>query len=186
MFTHRSARAGGGLLAALALTSSVVACATPLPLAPSFTALPKEGEDFTVFRDHDSGCRTYADGQSGLPSAEDHQDKQVASALLGAGLGAAAGAAIGSTDGRAGNGAAIGAGGGLLLGSALGGRQARRTQAVVQRRYDGAYAQCMIAQGERVPRPAPRAVAYAAPVLIAPAPPVVYAPAPYPPPPYAP
>jgi outer membrane lipoprotein SlyB len=160
-----------------AAIASLSACATPLPLAPSFVALPKAGESFADFQRNDASCRTYAGTQSGQPTADMRTNHQVGSALTGAALGASAGAILGSVNGHAGNGAAIGAGSGLLLGSAFGAQNDRRTQMVVQRRYDGAYAQCMTAAGERVPeRPRP-VIVRPAPVIMAP-PPVIVAPAP--------
>jgi outer membrane lipoprotein SlyB len=175
---------GGRYLVFLGAAVGLTACATPLPLAPSFTALPKTGESFADFQRTDANCRAFATAQSGEPTAEARENRSVGSALLGAGLGAATGAAIGSASGRAGNGAAIGAGSGLLLGAALGGQQNRRTQMVVQRRYDGAYAQCMTAAGERLPQRPPPVVYAPAPVVMAP-PPVIVAPAyAYPPPPW--
>jgi len=172
-----TAAVGGRYLALAAATAGLSACATPLPLAPTFVAMPRQGETFAIFRQNDAECRAFAAAQSGQPSVQARQDQQAGSAVLGAGLGAAVGAAIGSASGHAGNGAAIGAGSGLLLGAALGGQQARISRIAVQRRYDGAYAQCMSAKGERLPEP-PRPIIYAAPPVVV-APPV-YA---YPPPP---
>jgi hypothetical protein len=59
----------------------------------------------------------------------------------------------------------------LVAGGLLGGASGRRAAAATQIRYDMAYTQCMVANGEHiVPPPAP--------VVYAPPPPVVYVPAP--------
>jgi len=81
---------------------------------------------------------------------------------------------IGSASGHAGGGAAIGAGSGLLAGTLLGSASGRRAAAATQDRYNNAYVQCMVANGERISPPAapPPAVVYAPP------PSVVYVPAP--------
>ena len=79
-------------------------------------------------------------------------------AIVGAVVGGAAGAIIGSVSGNAGHGAAIGAGTGLLFGSAAGANAAGYNSYDLQRRYDGAYLQCMYAKGNQVPaRYGPRA-----------------------------
>jgi hypothetical protein len=64
---------------------------------------------------------------------------------------AAAGAIIGSASGNAGPGAAIGAGTGLLVGSAAGSNVYGADYYQLQRRYDGAYMQCMYAKGNQIP-----------------------------------
>ena len=81
------------------------------------------------------------------------------------GLGAAAGALLGSASGHAGPGAAIGAGSGLVAGGLLGGASGRRAAAATQNRYDMAYTQCIVAQGERIvpPAPPPAMLVYASP-----------------------
>jgi len=154
-------------------------------------ALPKQGESFEVFQQHDITCRQYATLQSGDKSPQQAAARNaVGGAAVGAGVGAAAGALIGSASGHAGNGAAIGAGSGLLAGTLLGSASGRNAAASVQQQYNMAYTQCMVANGDRVSpstprrtrmvyRPAPPPVIYApAPVYVAPPPPVYVAPAP--------
>ncbi|CAH2602275.1 Glycine zipper family protein [Rhodovastum atsumiense] len=172
-----SATASGGrawiarLLPAI-VTAGVAGCAAPAPLGPTVLAVPAKGENFTVFQQHDVTCRQYAAGQVGGQSPGQAAARSgVAGAAVGTGVGAAAGALIGSATGHAGAGAAIGAGGGLLAGTALGAGAGRNVAASTQSRYNNAYTQCMIANGEQIapPAPPPPRVAYVAP------PPVVYA-----------
>jgi len=182
----------GSLAATIAFTLS--GCATPRPTGPTVMALPKEGEGFDVFQQHDVTCRQYAATQTGDKSPQQAAARNaVGGAAVGAGMGAAAGALIGSASGHAGNGAAIGAGSGLLAGTLLGSASGRKAAASVQQQYNMAYTQCMMASGDRVSPPAqrrtrmvfrpgpppPPAVIYApAPVYVAPPPPVYVAPAP--------
>jgi uncharacterized protein YceK len=162
------------------LVLSVVAiglsgCATTRrPTAPTVLALPAAGESFAVFQQHDTTCRQYAAAQTdGQTPGQEAARNQVAGAVGGAGVGAAAGALLGSANGHAGNGAAIGAGTGLLAGGLLGSVRGRAAAASLQKSYNMAYTQCMVANGERIERPAPATVAYrAAP------PPVIYVPQP--------
>lgn len=156
------------------LLTALSACATQLPLAPSFTVLPRQGESFEVFQKHDVYCRSYALNNSDQSSLQHPQDDRLASAAVGAGVGAAAGALLGSAGGHAGNGAAAGAGAGLLFGSLAGAQSTQQAHAAVQRRYDTAFAQCMTAYGEQVPiaTPPPRVI-----YITPPPPPVVMYPA---------
>jgi OmpA family protein len=161
------------LLAALGLGLS--GCATTRrPTAPTVLALPAAGESFLLFQQHDVTCRQYAAARTGEQTpGQAAAHNQVAGAAAGAGVGAAAGALLGSANGHAGNGAAIGAGTGLLAGSLLGSASGRAAAASLQNSYNMSYTQCMVANGERVEQPAPRAVVYrSAP------PPVIYAPPP--------
>lgn len=153
------------------------ACAVPVPPGPTVMALPGPGKNFAEFQREDIGCRQYADASIGYgsPAAAANQ-AGVGSAVIGTGLGAAAGALIGAAGGNAGLGAAIGAGSGLLLGSAAGARNAAAAGFGVQRHYNMAYIQCMMANGNRVP-----ALRRARPYPY----PYAYAPAYPPPPPYA-
>jgi hypothetical protein len=163
---------------------SLCACATQPITGPRIMAMPAAGENFETFQKHDATCRDYAANQSGQAASKSPGASRVGGAVVGAGMGAAAGALIGSASGHAGNGAAIGAGSGLLLGAVLGQGRQRRNAEAAQSQYDMAYAQCMAANGERVPARTPRAVTYLAPPVVYSLPPVVYEP--YPAPPYAP
>jgi outer membrane lipoprotein SlyB len=154
---------------------AVIGCAVVPPSAPSVMALPKQGEDFGVFRAHDASCRDYAASQIGYGAgAERATQDAVGSAAVGTAIGAVAGAALGSLSGNVGAGAAVGAGAGLLAGSAVGANRAQYSAGQLQYMYDTAYTQCMVAHGYTVRRPPPR------PVVVAPAYPYGYYPAPYP------
>lgn len=156
-------------------------CAARMPASPTVMALPAAGESFTVFQQHDATCRQYASDQTGQSPGQAANRTGIGHALAGAGLGAAAGALIGSVSGHAGGGAAIGAGSGLLAGTLLGAGARRNEAAGVQNRYNISYTQCMVANGERIARPAapaamvyavppPRVVAVPAPVYVVPPP----------------
>lgn len=87
---------------------------------------------------------------------------------------AASGALLGSITGNAGHGAAIGAGSGLLRDAIIGVGRVQQASQTLQHRYDGAYAQCMVGHGERLPPLdglwPPPIVACPSPVMIYPAP----------------
>jgi hypothetical protein len=178
-------------LAGLIALTFISAC-TVAPTGPSFTALPGRGKSFDQFRSDDASCRQYADSQlNGVTPGQASGQSALGSAALGTAIGAAAGAAF-----NGGSGAAVGAGAGLLAGSLFGANAAQASGANVQQRYDGAYAQCMYAAGERIPSsggqqgaggyaPAPPPPGYSAPPPgYYAAPPGYYAPPPgYAPPP---
>lgn len=131
-------------------TLFIAGCAS-LPEGPNITALPGSGKSFDRFRQDDGDCREFAHTQvSGKTPDQVATEGAAKSAVTGAAIGAAAGAAI---DGL--HGAGIGAATGLVIGS-LAGREAGLFAAdKLQRRYDGAYVQCMYAKGHRVPVSAP-------------------------------
>lgn len=137
------------LAAALALG----ACVT-VPSGPSVVALPGKNKSFDQFQADTFACQQYARQAVGGP-AEQANNNAAASAVAGTAIGAAAGAIIGSASGNAGPGAAIGAGAGLLVGSAAGSNYYYGSYYGVQRRYDGAYLQCMYAKGNQIPVRAP-------------------------------
>lgn len=172
-----------GVLAGLAAGALALGgCATaPRPISPTVMALPAAGESFTVFLQHDGVCRQFAAQRVGAaPPGQVAANRTAAGAAVGAGVGAAAGALIGSASGHPGRGAAVGAGTGLLAGVFAGSARGRARAAAIQRGYDMAYTQCMIANGERVEGPARPRVGYAVP---APYPPPPSEPPPPPPPP---
>jgi hypothetical protein len=174
-----------GVLAGLAAGAlSLGGCATaPRPISPTVMALPAPGESFAVFQQHDGICRQFsAQRVRAGPPGQVAANRAAAGAAVGTGIGAAAGALIGSASGHAGRGAAVGAGTGLLAGVLAGSARGRARAAAIQRSYDMAYAQCMVANGERLEGPARRRVVYAvpAPAVIVPAAPYAV---PYPPPP---
>ena len=141
-------------------------CAQP-PMGPRVAVMPPPGKPFDVFQQDDAACRQFGQQQS-AGAAEQGNNAQFGSAVIGTVLGAGLGAAIGG-----GRGAAIGAGAGALGGTAVGSNQAARGQYTAQQLYDNAYTQCMYSHGNQVP-------GFAA------SPPPAYAPPPpprYPPPP---
>ena len=125
------------------------ACVT-VPTAPSVVALPGNNKSFDQFQADAFACQQFAQ-QSVGGSAERANDYAASSAIAGTAIGAAAGAIIGSASGNAGPGAAIGAGTGLLFGSAAGSNAYGAGYYQIQRRYDGAYLQCMYAKGNQIP-----------------------------------
>jgi len=167
----------GSVAATIAFT--LAGCATPRPTGPTVMALPKQGESFEVFQQHDIACRGYAATQSGGQSPQQAAARNaIGGAAVGAGVGAAAGALIGSASGRAGNGAAIGAGSGLLAGTLLGSASGRNAATSVQHQYNMAYTQCMVANGDRISPPAPPRTRMVYRPGPPPPPAVIYAPAP--------
>lgn len=151
----------------------VAGCAARDPAGPTVMVLPAKGEDFAVFQQHDTSCRQYAAEQTGRSPAQAGVARVLTGALVGTGLGAATGALIGSVSGHAGGGTAIGAGAGLLAGSLLGSAHGRSAANATQNRYNIAYTQCMVGNGENIAPPV-------APVAYAPAASVVYLPPPLP------
>lgn len=136
------------LKSAAPLCALLVAGCVVLPNGPSITALPGTGRSFEQFRFDDDSCKQYAYEQiGGQTAANAQQNAAVGSAVLGTVIGAAAGAAFGGH----GADAAVGAGVGLLTGSLIGANTGNMSGYEAQRRYDGAYTQCMYAKGHRVP-----------------------------------
>jgi hypothetical protein len=144
------------------------ACASQ-PLGPTVAVMPAPGKPFDVFQSDQAVCKQFAASED-TGGAQQANNRQVGTAVVGTLLGAGLGAAIGG-----GRGAAIGAGAGALGGTAVGAGPAGRAQYSLQQRYDLAYSQCMYSRGNQVPGYQP---AGAPP----PPPPPGYAPS-YPPPP---
>jgi hypothetical protein len=162
-------------------TSAVVApllllsaCATT-PMGPTVNVMPNPNKPFGDFMADQSMCKDYAAGQV-QGAAQQANNQQVGTAVIGTVLGAGLGAAIGG-----GRGAGIGAGAGALAGTAYGAGPSQYAQYSIQQRYDMAYSQCMYSRGDQVPgyQPAP---SYGAPGY-PPPPPSGYPPPPpgYPP-----
>lgn len=139
---------------ALAGVLALGACAVPPPAGPSVLAVPPPGKSLAQFQNEDATCRTYAQARIGPTSpGQAATGSQVGSSAVGTVLGAAAGAAIGAATGSPGAGAAIGAGSGLLLGTSVGAGNAQVAGGSLQRAYDNAYVQCMVANGDTVQQP---------------------------------
>ncbi len=156
---------------------ALVACTPTLPAGPSVAVMPGKNKSFDAFQNDNAICMQFARGQIGIDPQQNARDNAVAGAVTGAALGAAAGAALGDSSRAAG----VGAGAGMLMGAAAGNNNAVRSTSELQRRYDIAYAQCMYAKGNQLPRATYRPV-YSAPAYY---PPPAYYPEPgyYPPPP---
>jgi hypothetical protein len=158
------------------------ACATE-PLGPTIPVMPAPNKPFDLFQGDQALCKQYASNEV-QGGAQQANNRQVGTAVIGTLLGAGLGAAIGG-----GHGAAIGAGAGALGGTAVGAGPAQNAQGSLQERYNFAYAQCMYSRGNQVPGFAPAGAPPPPPPGYAPPgapPPPGYAPG-YPPPPgYAP
>ncbi|MGP8025165.1 MAG: glycine zipper family protein [Acidocella sp.] len=151
------------------------ACSVAPPSGPTVVAMPAPGKSWPQFQEDDYNCRNYAQSRisnSGQVSA-DTQNNSAKTAVAGTLLGAAVGAGLGSLAGNVGAGAAVGAGAGLLGGASVAGNNAQATADSLQGRYDVAYAQCMVGNGETIQQgPYASAQGYYA----APPPPAYYAP----------
>jgi uncharacterized protein YcfJ len=130
------------ILCSAALLAALAGCTHP-PLGPRVAVMPAPNKPFEVFAAEDSSCRQYA-SQQVAGGAEQANNQQVGSAVVGTVLGAAVGAAVGG-----GTGAAIGAGSGAIVGTAAG--AGPYPQYSLQRRYDISYSQCMYSHGNQVP-----------------------------------
>jgi uncharacterized protein YcfJ len=172
----RKTRFGFVLLPLLALG----ACTVAPPSGPSVVAMPGPGKSFGQFQADDGNCRDYAQSKTADAAqvSANAQQNANATAVAGTLIGAAAGAALGSLSGNVGAGAGIGAGAGLLGGAAVAGNNTQAAADSLQGRYDVAYAQCMVGNGESIQQP-PAPVVYGGPPpgYYAP-PPGYYAPAP--------
>jgi hypothetical protein len=143
------------------------ACASE-PLGPTVAVMPAPGKPFDVFQSDQAVCKQFAANED-AGGAQQANNRQVGTAVVGTLLGAGLGAAIGG-----GRGAAIGAGAGALGGTAVGAGPAGQAQYSLQQRYNLAYSQCMYSRGNQVPGYQPAGAP--------PPPPPGYAPS-YPPPP---
>jgi hypothetical protein len=166
------------LPAAFLTPALLLAACSSEPLGPTVGVMPAPGKPFDVFQSDQAVCRQFASGEV-QGGAQQANNRQVGTAVVGTLLGAGLGAAIGG-----GRGAAIGAGAGALGGTAVGAGPSQNSQMSLQQRYDLAYSQCMYSRGNQVPGYQP-VVAGPPPVYrpsYPPPPPPAYAPG-YPPPP---
>ena len=174
--TRKIANFGLALLPVIALG----ACTVAPPTGPSVVAMPGPGKTFPEFQRDDAYCRNYAQSSMGGAGQEaaNAQNNATTTAVAGTLIGAAAGAALGSLGGDVGTGAALGAGAGLLGGASVAGNNTQAAADSLQRRYDIAYAQCMVGNGETIQGgPAPSSYGYG---YSAPPPPPGYYPGPGP------
>jgi hypothetical protein len=165
----RSLKRPAALLLPLLLLN---ACASE-PLGPTVPVMPAPGKPFDAFQSDQALCKQYATGEV-QGGAQQANNRQVGTAVVGTLLGAGLGAAIGG-----GRGAAIGAGAGALGGTAVGAGPSSQAQYSLQQQYNLAYSQCMYSRGNQVP-------GYQPPGYAPPPPPPGYGPPGYPPPGYPP
>jgi len=130
-----------GSLAALLLLGG---CVTQ-PMGPTVAVMPAPNKPFEVFQQDQAVCGQYAYEQT-AGGAQQANNQQVLTGVVGTAIGAGLGAAIGG-----GRGAAIGAGSGALAGTLVGAGPAQQAQMSLQQRYDLAYSQCMYSRGNQVP-----------------------------------
>ena len=136
----------------LLLAMVVLAGCATMPTGPSVMVMPGPEKPFEVFQADDIACRQWAGQQIGGENPDEAANKTLSGgAVIGTVIGAAIGALIGSTYGDVGAGAAIGAGSGLLGGTMIASDSAYGTRWELQRRYDIAYQQCMVAKGNQIP-----------------------------------
>jgi hypothetical protein len=163
-------------LGALALVTTVAACAAPPP-GPTIPVAPGPGKSFDAFAADQNFCAQYASNQV-APAVAAANQQAVGGALLSTALGAGLGAAIGG-----GHGAGIGAASGAALGTVVGASGSSYAQMSIQQQFDVLYGECMTAHGNQVPgfAPPPGAPPYSGGGYGPPsAPPPGYAPAPPP------
>ena len=167
---------GLALLPVLALG----ACTAAPPTGPRVVAMPGQGKSWDQFQQDQAGCEQYAQSQmppSGQTQAISQQNS-LGTAAAGTAIGAGTGAALGSLSGHMGTGLGIGALVGVLGGAAVAGNNTQASADSLQRRYDIAYAQCMVGHGESIEHPMAPTVYAAPPGYYAP-PPTYYGPGPY-------
>lgn len=126
-------------------------CAVALPSGPTVLAVPGPGRTLDSFQLDDLACRRYASASVNPAEAQAGSQAAVGNAIVGTGAGAALGALLGAATGSPATGAALGAGGGLLVGGSSGSSVAQSSAAGLQRQYNMAYIQCMVAKGNTVP-----------------------------------
>lgn len=139
--------------AALTAVLLLAGCVAP-PMGPTVAVMPAPNKPFDVFREDQAVCMDYANQQV-AGGAQQANNQQVGTAVVGTVLGAGLGAAVGG-----GRGAAIGAAEGAVAGTVVGAGGAQYAQMSLQQRYDMVYSQCMYGRGNQVPGFAP---AYAPP-----------------------
>jgi hypothetical protein len=137
----RSLKRPAAVLVPLLLLS---ACASE-PMGPTVAVMPAPGKPFDAFQGDQALCKQYASNEV-QGGAQQANNRQVGTAVIGTLLGAGLGAAVGG-----GRGAAIGAGAGAIGGTAVGAGPASQAQYSLQQRYDLAYSQCMYSRGNQVP-----------------------------------
>lgn len=139
----------GASAAVLAGLLGLSACVS-VPQGPTVAVMPGSGKTMDQFNADVGVCQQHAQAAVAGP-ARSAQDYAASNAVGGAALGAVLGAMLGAVTGQAGAGAAWGAGTGLLYGGAAAGNVGAASSYTLQRQYDIAYMQCMVARGDQVP-----------------------------------
>lgn len=116
------------------------------PDAPRVVVAPEPGKPPDLFAAEQDFCRSEA--ESGIET-DDGNASVLRSAVVGTVLGAAAGAVF---SGRRHDNTGAGALAGLVMGAASGASRQSADDEYAQRRYDTAYAQCMLAKGNGAPQ----------------------------------
>lgn len=130
------------------------ACAA-VPTGPNVMLVPGAQKSPQQYQADLGTCRQQAQAQV-APAVDAANNQAAANAVIGAALGAAFGALVGygsygSYGNYANQAAAWGAGTGLLYGGAMGSSYSQAANPGLQQRYDAAYAQCMLSQGNQLP-----------------------------------
>lgn len=142
-------------MCAVAAVLGLSACAVA-PSGPNVMVLPGAQKSQGQYQADFSTCRQQAQAQV-APGVEAANNQAAANAVIGTAIGAAFGALVGYGGGYGGYGhyanqaAAWGAGTGLLYGGAVGSSYSQAANVGLQQRYDAAYAQCMVLQGNQLP-----------------------------------
>jgi len=133
------------LKAAACLTLALLGGCASAPTAPAVYVTPSPNKPPDVFAQDQAVCGNYAH-QITSQTAQQINNQQFGSAVVGTVLGAGLGAAIGG-----GRGAAIGAASGAAAGTLYGAQTSAYAQLSLQQQYDYAYSQCMYSRGNQVP-----------------------------------
>ena len=132
-------------LAAAVIPALLLSACASEPMGPTVAIMPAPGKPFDVFQSDQALCKQYASNEV-QGGAQQANNRQVGTAVVGTILGAGLGAALGG-----GRGAAVGAGAGALGGTAVGAGPAGQSQYNLQQRYNLAYSQCMYSRGNQIP-----------------------------------
>lgn len=144
----------------LCSTALVLAACAATPMGPMVRVLPPPHKAFETFQAEQATCKYYADDQV-RGQAERANSTGLLEGLGATALGAGLGAAVGG-----GHGAAVGTAMGATAGTVVGAGTSSKQDRSIQRQYDDAYVQCMVAKGNLISQPVPRQT-----VIYQPAPP---------------
>jgi outer membrane lipoprotein SlyB len=125
------------------------------PAGPSVLVLPGAQKTPAQFQADQAGCEQQAKALV-APGVEAANQQAATTAVVGTAIGAAVGALFGyggygGYGSYANQAAAWGAGAGLIYGGAVGSSSSQASSVGLQRRYDNAFAQCMLQSGHQMP-----------------------------------